>query len=342
MKTTTFLALAAVGKLAAAHATFQEMLVNGKSFGNTGVRGTSNQNNPIYSTAAELASDMMICKGGVKATGSVSVASGDKLTLQWHHNNPMSSGDGDEPIAASHEGPIIVWVAKAETEGKGNAWVKIQEEGLSGGKWAIDNFRANGGKIDVTVPDLAAGDYLIRSEIIALHEGNRMGAAQFYNGCGQIKVTSSGTKSITKGANIQSVYTPTDAGVFYDMYAGKTTYPIPGPKVGEGFGAGAVVPAPAPAPTKAVTSAPPAAPKPTSTKAAVSTKPAAPAPAKPTTLATVVKTTSAGGYATPTKAAGTGTVAKYGQCGGKGYTGATSCVSGSTCKVQNDWYSQCS
>lgn len=99
MKTTTFLALAAVGKLAAAHATFQEMLVNGKSQGTTGVRGTSNQNNPIYSTASELASDMMICKGGAKVSGSVKVASGDKLTLQWHHNNPASAGDSDEPIA---------------------------------------------------------------------------------------------------------------------------------------------------------------------------------------------------------------------------------------------------
>lgn len=100
MKTTTFLALAAVGKLAAAHATFQEMLVNGKSQGSTGVRGTSNENNPIYSTATELASDMMICKGGSKVAGSISVASGDKLTLQWHHNNPSSgAGDKDEPIA---------------------------------------------------------------------------------------------------------------------------------------------------------------------------------------------------------------------------------------------------
>lgn len=100
MKTTTFLTLAAVGKLAAAHATFQEMLVNGKSQGSTGVRASSNQNNPIYSTASGLASDMMICKGGSKVAGSVSVASGDKLTLQWHHNNPASSGDADEPIAA--------------------------------------------------------------------------------------------------------------------------------------------------------------------------------------------------------------------------------------------------
>nr|AWM99287.1 glycoside hydrolase family 5 [Rhizophlyctis rosea] len=32
---------------------------------------------------------------------------------------------------------------------------------------------------------------------------------------------------------------------------------------------------------------------------------------------------------------------KYGQCGGQGWAGATCCASGSTCKVSNQWYSQC-
>ncbi|KAJ3121567.1 nucleolar DEAD-box protein required for synthesis of 60S ribosomal subunit [Nowakowskiella sp. JEL0407] len=34
-------------------------------------------------------------------------------------------------------------------------------------------------------------------------------------------------------------------------------------------------------------------------------------------------------------------VAKYGQCGGTYYTGSKCCASGSSCKYQNDWYSQC-
>lgn len=35
------------------------------------------------------------------------------------------------------------------------------------------------------------------------------------------------------------------------------------------------------------------------------------------------------------------TVAKYGQCGGINYTGATTCVSGTTCTKLNDYYFQC-
>ncbi|KAJ5876438.1 uncharacterized protein N7529_002022 [Penicillium soppii] len=34
-------------------------------------------------------------------------------------------------------------------------------------------------------------------------------------------------------------------------------------------------------------------------------------------------------------------VGAYGQCGGVGYSGSTTCVSGWTCQYQNDWYSQC-
>ncbi|KAK5632647.1 hypothetical protein RRF57_008361 [Xylaria bambusicola] len=34
-------------------------------------------------------------------------------------------------------------------------------------------------------------------------------------------------------------------------------------------------------------------------------------------------------------------VSLYGQCGGMGYTGETTCVSGATCQYQNDYYSQC-
>lgn len=36
-----------------------------------------------------------------------------------------------------------------------------------------------------------------------------------------------------------------------------------------------------------------------------------------------------------------GVVSLYAQCGGRGYTGATTCATGSKCKVQNEWYHQC-
>nr|CAB76904.1 CEL4a mannanase [Agaricus bisporus] len=37
----------------------------------------------------------------------------------------------------------------------------------------------------------------------------------------------------------------------------------------------------------------------------------------------------------------TADVPVWGQCGGRGWTGETACASGSSCVVQNEWYSQC-
>ncbi|KAK8090763.1 chitin binding protein [Apiospora phragmitis] len=74
--------------------------------------------------------------------------------------------------------------------------------------------------------------------------------------------------------------------------------------------------------------------------AAPTTSAAANAPA-PTTLATQTRTATsapaAGGDAPATGGSG---AALYAQCGGNGFTGASSCAEG-TCKKQNDYYSQC-
>lgn len=316
MRTAAALALAAASMIssAAGHATVFNILVNDvdQGLGNSAsgyIRSPPN-NSPI----TDVTSKDMTCNvnGGKAAAKFVSVSGGDKITFEWHHNTNDAS---DDIIADSHKGPILTYIAPAASNGEGNVWLKLAEEGLSNGKWAVDNLIANRGKHSITLPDLAAGEYLLRPEIIALHEGNRQAGAQFYMECVQIKVTSSGSKTLPAGVAIPGAYKANDAGVLFDIYSGATTYPIPGPKVWDGASG-----APAPAPQ---TSAP--ATKPTTS--------AAPAP-KPTTLVTSVKPA-------PTPAPAPGTVAKYQQCGGQGYTGATACADGWVCKEWNPYYSQC-
>ncbi|KAH7379816.1 pectin lyase fold/virulence factor [Cadophora sp. MPI-SDFR-AT-0126] len=70
--------------------------------------------------------------------------------------------------------------------------------------------------------------------------------------------------------------------------------------------------------------------KATSTKSSVKTS---------STIISVVKTSST--TKVVTTSAPVGTIAKYGQCGGSQWTGATGCVAGSTCVFQSQWYSQC-
>ncbi|KAL9616476.1 MAG: hypothetical protein Q9160_008671 [Pyrenula sp. 1 TL-2023] len=61
-----------------------------------------------------------------------------------------------------------------------------------------------------------------------------------------------------------------------------------------------------------------------------------------TTLKTSVKPSTTSAAPAPTSTAGAGgSIAKYAQCGGQGWTGSGACVAGSTCTKVNDYYSQC-
>jgi cellulase len=287
MRTSVAFALAAA-KLVAGHTTFQSMIVDGKDQGqHFAVQTPSNGNNPIL----DVTSTAMICNGGKATTDFVDIAAGSDITFQWHHNDPQTgSGDADEPIAASHLGPIMVYMAKASTNGEGAVWTKVFEEGLNNGVWAIKKFIDNKGKVTITLPNVEDGEYLIRPEMIGLHEGNRAKGAQFYNGCGQIKVSGGSVALPASGTDMTKAYSATDPGVLFDIYSGAKTYTIPGPKVWDGASSGGAPATPtkpttpaassaAPAPSKTASPAAPSAPAATS----AAPQPTTPEPAKPST-----------------------------------------------------------
>ncbi|KAJ4290880.1 hypothetical protein N0V90_010076 [Kalmusia sp. IMI 367209] len=322
MKTAVAFALAA-GKLAAAHATFQSFVIDGTDQGqHKGVQTPSNANNPIL----DVTSSSMTCNGGSSTdVDFIEVTGGQEITLQWHHNDGAStSGDNDEPIAASHKGPVMVYLAPAESNGEGAVWVKLQEDGLTGSTWGVDNFITNKGQIKVTLPDLAAGEYLIRPEIIALHEASTQGKAQFYNGCGQIKVTSSGSASLPSGVDMTKAYSATDPGVLCNIYGGAVSctadgsagYEIPGPAVWDGAsssgGNSGSTPASSAAPvaSASATAAASSSAAPVSSSAPVASSVASSAPVASSTVIAAPAPTITGGYETGTKPSATQSAAQ--------------------------------
>lgn len=288
MKTTAAFVLAAAN-LVAGHATFQSFVIDGKNQGHHfAVQTPSNGNNPIK----DVTSTAMICNGGSATADQVEVAAGSSIGMQWHHNDDgkdtFPTNDSDEPIAASHNGPVMVYMAPAESNGEGAVWTKIFEEGLSGGKWAVETFIENKGLITVDLPNLKAGDYLIRSEIIGLHEAGGQGGAQFYNGCGQIKVTGSGSATLpAAGVDMTKAYSASDPGVLFNLYNNPTSYEIPGPKVWDGASSGSA-PAPSTPSEPAATPVSPATPSKTATPVASASPVASPVeeadPATPTAV----------------------------------------------------------
>ncbi len=297
MKTTSAFLLA-TANLVAGHATFQSFVLGGKDQSqHFAVETPSNGNNPIM----DVTSTAMICNGGTATANQVEVAAGSSITMQWHHNDPATAGDGDEPIAASHKGPVMVYIAPATGNGVGAVWTKIYADGYTNGKWGVDNFIAAKGQITVTLPDLAAGDYLLRPEIIALHNAESNGGAQFYNGCGQIKVTGSGSLSLpSPGTDMTKAYQATDPGVLVNIYNSLTSYQIPGPAVWDYKSAGGSSspsqPAtPASSATPAQSAQPAASSKPAS-------KPSSPAPSATSATPSKPSSAPAAGYsATPSK-----------------------------------------
>jgi cellulase len=239
MRTSAALALVAA-QLVASHATFQSFIVDGKDQGqHFAVQTPSNANFPVY----KVASPSMVCNGGTPKTEFVAIKAGSEITMQWHHNDPVTtSGDADEPIAASHYGPVMVYMAKADsTNGQGAVWTKIYEDGVdSNGKWGVDRYRSNKGAITVKLPNLVDGEYLIRPEIIALHEANDLEKAQFYNGCGQLKISGGSVELPASGTDMTKAYSATDPGVKVNIYpiGSVKTYTIPGPKVWDGASSG--------------------------------------------------------------------------------------------------------
>lgn len=78
-------------------------------------------------------------------------------------------------------------------DGSGAKWFKIHELSVQDGKMANVIMMANGGKMTFKLPaNLESGDYLLRSEMLALHGAQTIGGGQFYIGCMQLKITGPG------------------------------------------------------------------------------------------------------------------------------------------------------
>ena len=139
----------------------------------------------------------------------------------------------DQPIY--HAGPVLAYISKAPStaasyDGSGS-WAKIYqiEPTISGStiNWndAVDTFT-------FSLPSsLAAGEYLVRIEQLALHSM----PAQFYISCAQIKVTGGGSAVPPSGFTLPSGYSATDPGININIYYPPlTSYPMPGPTVWRG------------------------------------------------------------------------------------------------------------
>ncbi|KAK3330686.1 glycoside hydrolase [Apodospora peruviana] len=188
---------------------------------------------PDYNPTMTVSDPKMRCNGGSSAPLSATIVAGQNVTAvwkQWTHQ----------------QGPVMVWMFRCAGEfssctGDGKGWFKIDQmglwgtEGLASNNWGTATVVKNLKWSSAIPQNLAPGNYLIRHELLALHQAN---TPQFYAECAQLVVTGSGTA--TPPADflypIPGYAPQSDPGITVDVYGRKaTTYTCPGGPVWTGF-----------------------------------------------------------------------------------------------------------
>jgi cellulase len=200
---------------------------------------------PSNSPVVDITSDDMACNvGGSKVPSGVKTidaAEGDSIKVQWDNSGHPG------PITHFLYGPVD---DASQATGIGAGWFKIDEQNQVGGKWASEVMQAHNMTHEFKLPTgLASGEYLLRSEMLALHSSQTKEGAQFYIGCSQLKIKGTGSKGACGPTiSIPGAYKADDANVYIPNYYNgfdASTYKAPGGPVATCGGSGNAAPAPA-------------------------------------------------------------------------------------------------
>ncbi|KAG7441384.1 glycoside hydrolase [Guyanagaster necrorhizus] len=180
----------------------------------------------------DVTSDDLRCNTGGTAPAALYATVEDGASVEMHWTT----------WPTSHAGPVITYLAQVPDgsnitswePGTDAVWFKVDEAGYEDGKWAATDIMVD--EQDSvwywTIPSgLQAGQYLVRHEIIALHQAETYPGAQFYPGCSQIEVTGSGSDFPDSSylVSFPGAYAGTDPGITFNMYTTFDSYTIPGP-----------------------------------------------------------------------------------------------------------------
>ncbi|PNS15500.1 hypothetical protein CAC42_759 [Sphaceloma murrayae] len=202
------------------------------------VAGWSIPNNQNNGYVSDYQSPNMICHiDATPGQTSVKANAGDQVTLHWTEWPRL------------HPGPVLTYLANCNGDCKTVdktklKFTKIDEDGLHSAKpmhWATDTLIDNNNTWVMKLPsDVAAGNYVLRHEIIALQGAVNQNGAQMYPSCINFEISGPGPKTYDQGTSPMTFYDAESPSikiqVFYDV---TKNYTIPGPPLGAGAGGNA-------------------------------------------------------------------------------------------------------
>ena len=199
--TELLLLAAGTAQLTKAHTAFTNFFVDGDNQGDGVAVRMSNNNAQATFPLPDITAPEMAC--GVNGENGVSriaaANAGSTLAFEWR---TWPDGSQYGSIDISHKGPCAIYMKKVENSAAsnnaaGSGWFKIMEDGYdsTAGKWCTEKLIPNDGHLAATIPkDLEPGYYLVRPELLALHQADKTPPdPQFYVGCAQIFLSSSGS-----------------------------------------------------------------------------------------------------------------------------------------------------
>ncbi|CRK25995.1 hypothetical protein BN1723_003342 [Verticillium longisporum] len=240
MKAAVMLALGvSAAPLATAHTLLSKLYIDEVSQGDGTCLRMPEDGSKTTSPVDGLESDDMACgaNGDTPAAFVCPAPAGATLTFEFR-TWPDASNPG--VIDPSHVGPCSIYVKKVDDPlndpASGAGWVKLWHEGYNEdtGKWCVDNLIANNGLLSFELPSgLAKGNYLVRSEILALHQAHSKGDPQYYVSCAQVHVEE-GPRTFDVPdkykVSIPGHVDGSEKGNTFDVWEPKWPYLIPGPE----------------------------------------------------------------------------------------------------------------
>ncbi|KAL1902245.1 hypothetical protein Sste5346_001221 [Sporothrix stenoceras] len=237
----TFLMAVTFATRATAHTSFTTLFINGVDQGDgTCVRQPTDPQTSTFPVEDLVSSDMICGRDGLAPVAfTCPVTAGSTLTFEFRE---YPDGSASGAIDISHKGPCAVYLRQVpdmslDTPAPSTGWFKIFEDGYDNSteKWCTEKLIDTNGLLSVALPSgLPSGAYLVRPELLALHEA-QIGDPQFYVGCAQIFVsgTSNGQLAIPSGseATIPGYVKAGDPSVTFNIYTPVFPYTIAGPPV---------------------------------------------------------------------------------------------------------------
>lgn len=153
------------------------------------------------------------------------------MTFEYHF---WPDGTVAGAIDQGHKGPCAVYMKKVNDpttdKAVGDGWFKIFEEDYdsSTNKWCTEKYIYEYGHLTVPIPsDLAGGYYLVRPELLSLHRAQKFNDPQFYVGCAQVFLESSGSSVPKDTVSIPGYVDMSKPAMTYDIYTVPLKLPFP-------------------------------------------------------------------------------------------------------------------